>query len=88
MKLKYFYFVSYVYLLVFLFFGLINPYLWLDEAGQFFISIGLNHFSEPLSPKGSYLDMISNNNEFNLDPGGFSVLLFFWLKIFYKSSMD
>ena len=81
MKLKYFYFISYIYLLVFLFFGLINPYLWLDEAGQFFISIGLNHFSEPLSPKGSYLDMISNNNEFNLDPGGFSVLLFFWLKL-------
>ena len=25
--------------------ALTNPYLWFDEAGQFWISLGLNHFS-------------------------------------------
>lgn len=57
------------------------PYLWYDEAGQFWISKGLNHYSAPLSSEGGLCDVIQNNRNYNLDPGGFSVLLFFVLKI-------
>ena len=58
-----------------------NPYLWYDEAGQFFISQGLNHYSDPFSPEGGLYDVIVNNRGYNMDPGGFSVILFFWQKI-------
>lgn len=55
-----------------------DPYLWFDEAGQFWISKGLNHDSDPLSPIGSIADVIRNNRDYNLDPGGFSVILHGW----------
>ncbi len=52
--------------------------LWYDEAGQFFISKGLNHYSDPYSPEGSILDVIFQNANYNQDPGGFSIILHFW----------
>ena len=52
--------------------------LWYDEAGQFFISKGLNHYSDPYSPEGSVMDVISQNANYNQDPGGFSIILHFW----------
>ena len=55
-----------------------DPYLWFDEAGQFWISKGLNHDSPPLTPIGNLWDVIMNNRDYNLDPGGFSILLYFW----------
>jgi len=55
-----------------------TPYLWFDEAGQFFISKGLNHNSIPYSHPNGLLSVIENNKHYNLDPGGFSVLLHFW----------
>ena len=58
-----------------------NPYLWYDEAGQFFISQGLNHYSAPFSPEGGLYDVIVNSRGYNMDPGGFSVILYFWQKI-------
>ena len=58
-----------------------DPYLWFDEAGQFWISKGLNHDSAPLSVFGSLPDVVRNNSGYNLDPGGFSVLLHFWSKV-------
>lgn len=58
-----------------------NPYLWYDEAGQFFISQGLNHYSAPFSPEGGLYDVIVNNRGYNMDPGGFSVILFIWQKV-------
>ena len=77
---KYYYF-SLILLIGFIFFNLLNPFLWFDEAGQFFISLGLNHYSEPNSLPGTFNEVLLNNNKFNLDPGGFSILLFLWLKI-------
>jgi hypothetical protein len=58
--------------------NLFTPYLWLDEAGQFWISKGLNHQSPPLSKENGLNEVIINNKYKNLDPGGFSILLHFW----------
>lgn len=58
-----------------------NEYLWGDEAGQFWIAKGLNHDSNPMSPTGNVVDVIRNNRDYNMDPGGFGVLLHFWSMI-------
>lgn len=58
--------------------GFSDRYLWYDESGQFFISMGLNHFSPPFSHRGTLADVLVNNTRLNLDPGGFSILLYFW----------
>ncbi|MHC4169413.1 MAG: hypothetical protein ACYSWQ_20900 [Planctomycetota bacterium] len=58
-----------------------TPYLWFDEAGQFFISKGLNHDSNPLETEKGLPYVIENNAFYNMDPGGFSILLHFWSKI-------
>lgn len=58
-----------------------DPYFWYDEAGQFWISQGLNHYSAPLSEAGTLSDVIQNNRDFNMDPGGFSIILYFWSMI-------
>ncbi|EKD32413.1 MAG: hypothetical protein ACD_77C00103G0024 [uncultured bacterium] len=74
-----------ILLLILLFLSLISisknlfvPYLWFDEAGQFFISKGLNHYSNPLSVENGIIQVIENNKLYNLDPGGFGILLHFW----------
>lgn len=58
-----------------------NPYLWFDEAGQFWMSKGLNHFSEPYSVCKCVDSVIANNGLYNLDPGGFTLLLHYWMQI-------
>ncbi|WP_300936818.1 hypothetical protein, partial [Muribaculum intestinale] len=52
-----------------------------DEAGQFFMSRGLNHYSEPNSVSGSLWDVVIQNQHYNRDPGGFSMILYFWSMI-------
>ncbi len=52
--------------------------LWYDEAGQFFISKGLNHDSDPYAEPCGLGEVIQSNRDYNKDPGGFSVLLYFW----------
>ena len=49
-----------------------------DEAGQFWMAKGLNHYSEPYSPAGNIVDVLVNNRYYNMDPGGFGVILHFW----------
>ena len=61
--------------------ALSNPYLWYDEAGQFWMSMGLNHYSLPFSERGCAPDVINNNRLYNMDPGGFSLILFLWMHI-------
>ena len=56
-------------------------YLWYDESVQFWISKGLNPDSEPLSNTGGILNVIENNKYYNMDPGGFGILLHFWSSI-------
>lgn len=58
--------------------------LWYDESGQFFISRGLNHWSEPYSAPGGLSAVLYSNSHYNHDPGGFGILL--WL--FEKVSTD
>jgi hypothetical protein len=61
--------------------NLFTPYLSYDEAGQFFISKGLNHDSNPLEKEKNLTYVIKNNSFYNLDPGGFTILLHYWSKI-------
>lgn len=58
--------------------NLTYPYLWFDEASQFWISKGLNPDSNPFSSPGNLIEVIVNNRHYNFDPGGFSILLHFW----------
>jgi hypothetical protein len=58
--------------------NLFTPYLSYDEAGQFWIAKGLNHDSAPLTPEKGILEVIENNKYYNLDPGGFGILLHYW----------
>lgn len=76
-------FVSSFYLLLLYFIvrNLSAETLWFDESGQFFISKGLNHFSAPFSEEGSLGDVLYNNARYNHDPGGFSLLLYFWSQV-------
>ena len=71
------YFVVFSFLML----NLDNPNLWVDESGQFWISKGLNHVSEPLQQNGDLTDVIIQNQKYNLDPGGFSIILHFWSKV-------
>lgn len=59
-------------------FQLSNGLFWYDESGQFFISQGLNHYSDPLETRKGIVDVILNNSHYNMDPGGFSILLYLW----------
>lgn len=70
--------ITYIILLLLVIRNLDTVYLWCDESGQFFISKGLNHFSHPFSPEGGLADVLYNNARYNLDPGGFSILLHYW----------
>lgn len=55
--------------------------LWYDEAGQFFMSKGLCHYSDPMASPGGLKDVLYYNARYNMDPGGFSILLYFWTMI-------
>ena len=55
-----------------------NPSFWYDESGQFWISRGLNHFSPQYSSVGNLYNLIENNINYNLDPGGFTLALRIW----------
>ena len=54
---------------------------WFDESGQFWMAKGLNHYSEPHAQEGGVDAVLSQNRTFNLDPGGFTVLLHCWVKL-------
>ena len=58
-----------------------NPYLIFDEAGQFWMAQGLNHDSPAMSQVGGVLDVIRNNQNYNFDPGGYSIIMHFWNKV-------
>jgi len=72
-------FIWIVVVVVMLFRGVANPNLWFDESGQFWMSNGLNHYSAPYSPRGSIADAINANIKFNMDPGGYTVALRYWV---------
>lgn len=60
--------------------GNLSQELWLDEAGQFWISQGQNHYQDNLF-RGSISQVWINNREFNLDPPLFGSILFYWTMV-------
>ena len=54
---------------------------WYDEFMQFWMSLGLDGFGPPHTPPGSFWDVIRNNAVANLDPGGFTIIMWLWLKL-------
>lgn len=62
-----------------------NKGIWLDEAGQFWMTLGLNHFSLPFSETGGIREMYINNIERNMDPGGFALIQRIWISFFGTS---
>lgn len=52
-----------------------NPNFWFDESGQLLMAKGLNHYSPQFAEHGNLKDVVRNNAEFNLDPGGFTIIL-------------
>jgi hypothetical protein len=55
--------------------------LWYDESMQFWMSLGLDGFGAPQTPPGGFTGVIRNNAIANLDPGGFTIIMWRWLKI-------
>ncbi len=60
---------------------LLNPYVWFDEAGQFFISLGVSHWAPPFSDWRTFRDILAENNRYLFDPVGFTLLLRLWAEI-------
>lgn len=57
---------------------LANPYLWFDEAGQFFLALGINHWSPPFMGRKGFSDILAQNNRYLFDPVGYTLLLRLW----------
>jgi len=53
---------------------------WFDESVQFWMSLGEHPFAPPFSRPGRLADAIWSNGQHNLDPGGFTVLLRWWIR--------
>jgi len=62
-----------------------NEAIWYDEAMQVHTSLGVNAFGPPFAPRGSLLRVVSRNGVDQLDPGGFGVLLHWWMLAFGTS---
>ena len=58
--------------------NLLAPYLWYDEAVQFWVSLGLTPDSPPFSTPEGLASVFESNRYYNLDPGGFGFLLHAW----------
>jgi hypothetical protein len=54
---------------------------WYDESMQFWMSLGLDGFGPPHARPGGLKDVIRQNAIGNLDPGGFTIVLWIWLKL-------
>lgn len=58
---------------------LASPNVWFDESGQFWLALGLHHFSEPLAKNGGWTQILEFGRVLNSDPGGFTALLRGWI---------
>jgi hypothetical protein len=58
-----------------------NTGFWYDESMQFWMSLGVDGFAPPHSPPGGLRDAIHDNAVANLDPGGFTLILRYWLRV-------
>ncbi|RYD51170.1 MAG: hypothetical protein EOP52_12300 [Sphingobacteriales bacterium] len=60
---------------------LTNPYLWFDDANQFYISLGIPRDTAPFAPWGAFSDIVRENNRYLFDPLGYSLLLRVWQEL-------
>ncbi len=58
-----------------------NPYLWNDEVGQFFISLGIDRWDPPHTQPGEVSEALRLNNVHLFDPFGYTLLLRAWQKV-------
>jgi hypothetical protein len=58
-----------------------NPYLWFDDAGQFYISLGVPRETGPFAPWGNFAAVVHENNRYLFDPLGYSLLLRVWQEL-------
>jgi hypothetical protein len=72
---------SFVALTIFAVWHLTSTSFWYDESMQFWMSHGVDGFAPPLSPPGGLRAAIRDNAVANLDPGGFTLILRYWLGI-------
>ena len=68
-----------IYILFRITLNLDNCSPWYDEAMQFWISFGCD--PDEITMDNSVVEVVKLNQIFNHDPGGFSLLLHFWLKV-------
>ena len=59
-----------------------SEHLWYDEVMQVHTSLGIHPMSAPFVPEGTLRDVVARNAADQLDPGGFGVLLHFWMRWF------
>jgi len=52
-----------------------------DEAGQYWMALGQFHYTPFYTSDQDFAEVVQQNIHYNLDPGGFTFLLHFWLKI-------
>jgi len=65
-----------------------SPNVWFDESGQFWLALGLHHFSEPLAEPGGWRQILEFGRVLNSDPGGFTALLRGWIFSFGASPLS
>src|SRR5262249_18868417 len=53
---------------------------WYDESMQFWMSLGGDAFGPPQSLPGGFRDVVHQNALTNLAPGGFTIIMWLWLK--------
>ncbi len=61
---------------------LASPNVWFDESGQYWLALGLHHFSEPGAEPGGWAKIVEYGRIFNSDPGAFTLLLRGWIGVF------
>ena len=61
---------------------LFSPNIWFDESGQYWLSLGLHHFTPPLSTPGGWDKIVEYGRVLNSDPGTYTLILRAWIKLF------
>lgn len=56
-----------------------SPNFWFDEAGQYWLALGLHHFSGPNEEPGGWGKIVEYGRVFNSDPGAFTLMLRGWI---------
>ncbi len=55
--------------------------IWYDEAQQFWMSIGGNGHAKPNTPVAGLPEVIYQNQVANMDPGGYTLIMHFWMQV-------